>query len=137
MNEPPDESVAGGAALFDEKSFYLEEFYGKSLLFALIPPGGERLGELDSLVRTLRELGRHQARCIVIVSTDSLARMIRRLGRLAPRTEPPVFNPSAGLRSRPYPPDSAVSQIWRALSAGSIVVAAADTSKPAPRSTLR
>jgi N-acetylglutamate synthase-like GNAT family acetyltransferase len=131
MNEPPNESVAGGAALFDEKSFYLEEFYGKSLLFALIPPGGERLGELDSLVRTLRELGRHQARCIVIVSADSLARMIRRLGRLAPRTEPPVFNPSAGLRSRPYPPDSAVSQIWRALSAGSIVVAAADTSKPA------
>ena len=38
MNEPPDESVAGGVALFDEKSFYLEEFYGKSLLFALIPP---------------------------------------------------------------------------------------------------
>ena len=56
MNEPPDESAAGGAALFDEKSFYLEEFYGKSLLFALIPPSGERLGELDSLVRTLREL---------------------------------------------------------------------------------
>ncbi len=131
MNEPPDESAAGGAALFDEKSFYLEEFYGKSLLFALIPPSGERLGELDSLVRTLRELHRHQARCIVIVSTEALARIMRRLGRLAPRAEPPVFNPGAGLRSRPYPPDSAVAQIWRALSAGSIVVAAADTKKPA------
>jgi len=132
MNEPPDESAAGGgAALFDEKSFYLEEFYGKSLLFALIPPGGERLGELDSLVRTLRELRRHQARCIVIVSANALARMMRRLGRLAPRAEPPVFNPGAGLRSRPYPPDSAVARIWRALSAGSIVLAVADTNKPA------
>jgi N-acetylglutamate synthase-like GNAT family acetyltransferase len=131
MNEPLDESAAGtGAALFDEKSFYLEEFYGKSLLFALIPPSGERLGELDSLVRTLRELRRNQARCIVIVSADALARIMRRLGRLAPRAEPPVFNPGAGLRSRPYPPDSAVARIWRALSAGSIVVAVADTNKP-------
>jgi N-acetylglutamate synthase-like GNAT family acetyltransferase len=119
MNEPLDESAAGTRApLFDEKSFYLEEFYGKSLLFALIPPSGERLGELDSLVRTLRELRRNQARCIVIVSAD------------APRAEPPVFNPGAGLRSRPYPPDSAVARIWRALSAGSIVVAVADTNKP-------
>ncbi|MGH7913658.1 MAG: hypothetical protein ACREPW_03265, partial [Candidatus Binataceae bacterium] len=131
MNEPSVEAAVGGAALFDEKSFYLEEFYGKSLLFALIPPSGERLGELDSLVRTLRELRRHQARCIVIVSADTLGRIMRRLGRLAPGAEPPVFNPGAGLRSRPYPPDSAVARIWRALSAGSIVVAAADTTKPA------
>ena len=119
MNEPLDESAAGtGAALFDEKSFYLEEFYGKSLLFALIPPSGERLCELDSLVRTLRELRRNQTRCIVIVSADALARIMRRLGRLAPRAEPPVFNPGAGLRSRPYPPDSAVARIWRALQRG-------------------
>lgn len=133
MSEPLDESAAGGggAALFDEKSFYLEEFYGKSLLFALIPPSGERLGELDSLVRTLRELRRHQARCIVIVPVDALARVMRRLGRLAPAAEPPVFNPGAGLRSRPYPPDSAVALIWRSVSAGSVVVAAADTGKPA------
>ena len=130
MNEPLDQSAAGGAALFDEKSFYLEEFYGKSLLFALIPPSGERVGELDPLVRTLRELRRNQARCIVIVPADALARIMRRLGRLAPRAEPPIFNPGAGRRSRPYPPDSAVARIWRVLSAGSIVVAAADTLKP-------
>lgn len=130
MNEPLDQSAAGGAALFDEKSFYLEEFYGKSLLFALIPPSGERVGELDPLVRTLRELRRNQARCIVIVPADALARIMRRLGRLAPRAEAPIFNPGAGRRSRPYPPDSAVARIWRVLSAGSIVVAAADTLKP-------
>jgi N-acetylglutamate synthase-like GNAT family acetyltransferase len=131
MNEPSDLLAGGAAPQFDEKSFYLEEFYGKSLLFALIPPSGERLGELDSLVRTLRELRRNQARCIVIVSPNALARVMRRLGRLAPRAEPPVFKPGTGLRSRPYPPDSAVARIWRALTAGSIVVAAADTSKPA------
>ena len=131
MHEPLDGQAADATAQFDEKSFYLEEFYGKSLLFALIPPSGERLGELDSLVRTLRMLRRNQTRCIVIVSADALARVMRRLGKLAPRAEPPVFNPGAGLRSRPYPPDSAVAQIWRALSARSIVVAVADTGKPA------
>ena len=131
MSERPVESPTGGSPVFDEKSFYLEEFYGKSLLFALIPPSGERLGELDSLVRTLRELRRHQARCIVIVSPGALGRVMRRLGRIAPTGDPPVFNPGAGLRSRPYPPDSAVARIWRALSAGSIVVAVADTNDPA------
>jgi N-acetylglutamate synthase-like GNAT family acetyltransferase len=131
MHEPLDGQAADATAQFDEKSFYLEEFYGKSLLFALIPPSGERLGELDSLVRTLRMLRRNQTRCIVIVSADALARVMRRLGKLAPRAEPPVFNPGAGLRSRPYPPDSAVARIWRALSARSIVVAVAATGKPA------
>lgn len=123
--------ATASAALFNEKSFYLEEFYGKSLLFALIPPSGERLGELDSLVRTLRELRRNQTRCIVIASRNALGRVMRRLGRLAPAGEPPVFNPAAGLRSRPYPPDSAVARIWQGLRAGSIVVGAADTNDPA------
>jgi N-acetylglutamate synthase-like GNAT family acetyltransferase len=118
------------APLFTEKTFYLEEFYGKSLLFALIPPSGERLSELDSLVRTLRELRRNQTRCIVIASAKALPRLTRRLGRLAPRGAPPRFNPSRGLRTRPYPPDSAITEIWRALRAGSIVAAAAETSDP-------
>ena len=100
MNEPLDQSAAGGAALFDEKSFYLEEFYGKSLLLALIPPSGERVGELDPLVRTLRELRRNQARCIVIVPADALARIVRRLGRLAPRAEPQFLIPAPGRRWR-------------------------------------
>lgn len=131
MSEAAESTAAASAALFNEKSFYLEEFYGKSLLFALIPPSGERLDELNSLVRTLRELHRNQARCIVIASRNALDRIMRRLGRLAPSAEPPVFNPTAGLRSRPYPPDSAVARIWHGLRAGSIVVAAADTNKPA------
>jgi N-acetylglutamate synthase-like GNAT family acetyltransferase len=129
MNEPIQAQQAGEIQ-FDEKSFYLEDFYGKSLLFALIPPSGERLGELDALVRTLRELRRNQSRCIVIASPGALGRVMRRLGRLAPSAEPPVFNPGAGLRSRPYPPDSAIARIWQALTARSIVVAVADTGKP-------
>lgn len=120
-------AVPGAGSPFSEKTFYLEEFYGKSLLFALLPPAGERLGELDSLVRTLRELRRNQTRCIVIVSDHVLPRLMQRMGKLAPRFAPPIFNPAKGLRSRPYPPDAAVAQIWQGLSAGSIIVAAADT----------
>jgi amino-acid N-acetyltransferase len=116
--------------LFTEKTFYLEEFYGKSLLFALVPPAGDRLAELDSLVRTFRELRRNQTRCIVVASARTLARVMRRLGRLAPRTEPPVFDPAKGLRTRPYPPDSAITEIWQGLRAGSIVVAGAETNDP-------
>ncbi|MGA7870255.1 MAG: GNAT family N-acetyltransferase [Candidatus Binatus sp.] len=111
------------APVFTEKTFYLEEFYGKSLLFALIPPAGQRISDLDSLLLTLRELRRNQTRCVVIVSPSALPKLMRRLGRLAPKEPPPVFNPSDGLRSRPYPPDSAVAEIWARLRAGSIVVA--------------
>ncbi|HSU91989.1 MAG TPA: GNAT family N-acetyltransferase [Sporolactobacillaceae bacterium] len=111
------------ARLFSEKTFYLEEFYGKSLLFAFIPPTGQRIADFDSLVLTLRELRRNQSRCVVIVSPSALPKLLRRLGRLAPKEPPPIFNPSDGLRSRPYPPDSAVAEIWERLRAGSIVVA--------------
>ncbi|MGH7000411.1 MAG: hypothetical protein ACREEA_02785, partial [Stellaceae bacterium] len=112
--------------VFTEKAFYLEEFYGKSLLFALIPPSGERLAELDALVRTLRELKRNSTRCILIASAAALPRLIRRLGRLAPRDDVPTFNPARGLRTRPYPPDSAITQIWRGLRAGALVIAAVE-----------
>jgi N-acetylglutamate synthase-like GNAT family acetyltransferase len=113
-----------------EKAFYLEEFYGKSLLFALVPPVGQRMSDFDSLVKTLRELRRNQTRCVVIVSPSALARVMRRLGKMAPPEAPPIFNPVAGLRTRPYPPDSAVAQIWHALRAGSIVVASTSTDDP-------
>ncbi|MGH7932879.1 MAG: GNAT family N-acetyltransferase [Candidatus Binataceae bacterium] len=122
--QPP--RTSSKVPLFTEKTFYLEEFYGKSLLFAMVPPSGERLSELDSLVRTLRELRRNQTRCIVIASASALPRLMRRMGRLIPRIEPPMFNPAKGLRTRPYPPDSAVARIWQGLRAGSIVVAAAE-----------
>jgi len=115
------------APVFTEKTFYLEEFYGKSLLFALIPPAGERISDLDSLVRTLRELRRNQTRCIVIVAKSALPRLMRRMGRIAPDGPPPMINPAHGLRTRPYPPDSAVAQIWRGLRTGSIIVAATET----------
>ncbi len=111
------------APSFSEKSFYLEEFYGKSLLFALVPPAGSHGNEFNSLIRTLRELRRNQTRCIVIVSPSALHKLLKRMGRMAPAGPIPVFNPSLGLRSRPYPPDSAVAQIWEGLRAGSIVVA--------------
>ena len=119
-----------GAPVFTEKTFYLEEFYGKSLLFALIPPVGQRITDFDSLVQTLRELRRNQTRCVVIVSPSALPKLMRRLGKLAPQEPPPIFNPSLGLRTRPYPPDSAVAEIWARLRAGSIVVASTSPDDP-------
>lgn len=107
---------------FTEKTFYLEEFYGKSLLFALVPPVGQRMSDFDSLLKTLRELRRNQTRCIVIVSPSALPLVMRRMGKMAPH-EAPIIDPTSGLRTRPYPPDSAVAKIWHALKAGSIVVA--------------
>ncbi len=136
MTEPPAVSRPVPAAEPDarraprplnEKNFYLEEFYAKGLLFALVPPAGQRLSELDSLARALRELVRNQTRCILIAAEDVLPRVLRRMGRLAPRQTPPIFNPTRGLRTRPYPPDSAVTQIWRILRAGRIAVAGART----------
>ena len=130
MSEPRSSPRARGP-VFTEKTFYLEEFYGKSLLFALVPPVGERLVQLDSLVRTLRELRRNQTRCIVVAAATAIPTLIRRLGRLAPRDAIPSFNPANGLRTRPYPPDSAITEIWRGLRAGSIVIVSAVTEDPA------
>src|SRR5215471_3004930 len=129
MNETQMVSRRSGP-VFTEKSFYLEEFYGKSLLFALVPPSGEWLSELDSLNRTLGELRRNQTRCIIIASTSALPRLTRRLGRRAPRHVPLRFNPATGLRSRPYPPDSAISALWQALRAGPIVAAEVEADDP-------
>jgi N-acetylglutamate synthase-like GNAT family acetyltransferase len=130
MNENQVASRKTGP-VFTEKSFYLEEFYGKSLVFALVPPSGERLSELHSLNRTLRELRRNQTRCIVIASTRAMSRLMRRLGRLAPRQGPLRFNPAVGVRSRPYPPDSAISALWAGLQTGPIVLAEAEAEDPA------
>ncbi|MGH7813142.1 MAG: GNAT family N-acetyltransferase [Candidatus Binataceae bacterium] len=111
-----------GTPVFIEKTFYLEEFYGKSLLFAFIPPAGNRIADYDALVRTLRELRHNHTPCVVVVSPAALPKLMRRLGRLAPEGPPLVFNPSQGMRSRPYPPDFAVAAIWERLRAGQVVV---------------
>jgi len=124
------ETIVAAAAPLNEKAFYLEEFYGKSLLFALIQPDPARLRDLDSLISALRVLVRNQTRCIVIASEAMLPRLRRRMGQLASRYAPPVFDPAHGLRSRPYPPDSTVAQIWQSLRAGGAVVGAARSADP-------
>jgi N-acetylglutamate synthase-like GNAT family acetyltransferase len=133
-NQAALRAAAGGllhrAAPLSEKGFYLEEFYGKGLLFALIPPAGQRLSDLDALAHALRDLVRNQTRCILIAAEEVLPRVLRRMGRIAPAQAPPIFDPARGLRTRPYPPDSAVTQIWRVLRAGRIVVAGARTPDP-------
>jgi N-acetylglutamate synthase-like GNAT family acetyltransferase len=123
--------IESGAPVFSEKTFYLEEFYGKSLLFALVPPSGDQARELDWLVLTLRELRRNLTRCIVIVSSQTVTRLIRRLGRNLYSASPALFNPAKGRRTRPYPPDSSVAAIWQGLRRSSIVIGAAETTDPA------
>ena len=113
-----------------EKNFYLEEFYGKSLVFVLVPPAGERLSELDSLNRTLRELRRNQTRCILIATRRSLPNVTRRLGSIAPRHEPLRYNPTTGIRSWPYPPDSAIAALWSALRKSRLIAAEVETDSP-------
>jgi N-acetylglutamate synthase-like GNAT family acetyltransferase len=128
---PAEPGILPSAGPLNEKAFYLEEFYGKGLLFALIPPAGQRLRDLDALARALRELVRNQTRCILIAAEDVLPRTVKKMGRIAPRQPPPIFDPAHGLRSRPYPPDSAITQIWRALRAGRIAVAGVRTTDAA------
>ncbi len=130
---PPRTAEAGiaeRAKPLSEKAFYLQEFYGKGLLFALIPPAGQRLRDVDALARALRELVRNQTLCILIANEDVLPRVMRKIGRIAPRQPPPIFDPARGLRTRPYPPDSAVTRIWSVLKAGRIAVAGVHTNDP-------
>jgi len=115
---------------FTEKSFYLEEFYGKSLLFALIPPAGSTARDLVPIVRTIRDLRRNQSRCIVILPEFAAGKLVRMMRRHAPPEAVPVFNPARGLRSRPYPPDSAVAEIWRGLRGDRMMIGAVATRDP-------
>src|SRR5260370_6447351 len=65
-----------------------------------------------------------------IVAPRGLQRVRGRRGTRGPREPPPMIDPTSGLRTRPYPPDSAVAKIWHALKAGSIVVASTSTNDP-------
>ena len=113
MSEPQRTTTGGGGGQPDatrasgplnEKTFYLEEFYGKGLLFALVPPAGQRLSDLDSLARALRELVRNQTRCILIAAEDVLPRVLRRMGRLAPRQSRPSSTPPGDCAPVPIRP---------------------------------
>ncbi len=113
------------------KKFYLEEFYGKSLLFTLIPPPRGAPAIFIRCSRTVRELRRNRARCVGDRLASDPAKIVARMGRM----RPPVFDPAR--RSRPYPPDAAVAAIWQTLRAGSIVVAGAAAKAPARADHLR
>jgi amino-acid N-acetyltransferase len=116
---------------FSEKSFYLEEFRGKALLFALIPPAGRRLSELSSLVKTLRELRRNQTPCLVAADRDATPMLLRRIGRLSSQLSPHIFTPAHRItRRRPYPADSALGELWLELSVTALAIISIESEEP-------
>ncbi len=115
---------------FSEKSFYLEEFHGKSLLFALIPPAGRKLSELSALVKTLRELKRNQTRCVVVAGSAAIPAVLRRTARLKPHLASHTFVPTRRIARRPYPPDSALGELWLELSENALVVISVESDEP-------
>jgi N-acetylglutamate synthase-like GNAT family acetyltransferase len=59
-----------------------------------------------------------------------MSHLIKRLGRSAPASGPLRFNPTAGIHSRPYPPDSAISAIWESFRNNRIVLVEAAAREP-------
>jgi N-acetylglutamate synthase-like GNAT family acetyltransferase len=127
----PDSKGSLPKSPFSEKSFYLEEFRGKSLLFALISPAGRRFSELSALVKTLRELKRNQTRCLVAADPGATAALLRRIGRLRPRISAQTFAPARRTGRRPFPPDSALGELWLELSVNALVVTGVKSDEPA------
>ncbi len=113
--------------LFSEKSFYLQQFRRRSLLFALVPPAGSRSAELNSLLKTLRELKRNQTRCVVVATENALPTVTKRLSRLKPESVNQILIPVQYQRWHPYPPDTTIGELWLALSRSAIALVAIKT----------
>ena len=114
---------------FLEKSFYLDEFHEKTLVFALAPgPVDER--ELAEFLNIARELIREDARLIIVVGDAEIARRIEgRFRRLAAASfSDPLFLDGEDSRRRTIvvevrPPEldlSALMRLWSLLRAGPI-----------------
>ena len=115
---------------FLEKSFYLDEFHEKTLLFALAP-GPVDENELAGFFTIARELIREDARIVVVVGDGETARKLEgRFRRLAAASlSEPLFPDAEDGRRRsivvevraPDPLDlSSLMRLWSLLRAGPI-----------------
>src|SRR5258706_16405963 len=76
-------ALSAGEEEFLEKSFYLDEFHEKTLIFA-VAPGCTDEGDLARFLTTARELIRENAHLVVVVGEAEMARKLEgRFRRLA------------------------------------------------------
>lgn len=124
-------SAGSGEDEFLEKSFYLDEFHEKTLLFAIAPGPTDEV-ELSSFFTTSRELIREDARLIVVVGDAETARRLEsRFRRLASasRSEPLFAEDEERRRQTivvetrsPEPELESLMRLWSLLRAGPIAV---------------
>ncbi len=116
---------------FSEKSFYLDEFHEKTLLFALAPGSADETGLAD-FTTTARELLRGEVRLVVLVSDAETARRIEgRFRRLAAASlseplfpeDPPGRRAGIVVEARDPEPEVAVLlRLWSLLRFGPLAV---------------
>lgn len=116
---------------FLEKSFYLDEFHEKTLLFA-VAPGPIDEGEISSFLSTARELIREDARLVVVVGDAETARKLEgRFRRLASASlSEPLFAEEEERRRRTIvvearalePEIESLLRLWSLLRSGPIAV---------------
>jgi amino-acid N-acetyltransferase len=124
-------ALSAGEEEFLEKSFYLDEFHEKTLLFA-IAPGTTDEASLASFLATMRELVREDARIVVVVAEPETARRLEgRFRRLAAASlSEPLFPTEDAEKRRsivveartPEPDLSSLMRLWSLLRAGPIAV---------------
>ncbi len=126
---------------FDEKQFYLDEFRGRTLLFAVPVEELARDADYEGLAAVIRALLTNDARVLLVISSpDSsggeqlLRRLQRRLGPLVFRDETLPLFPQRGARASAFSqlnPDAFVTpatatavltSIWAALRRGPLCV---------------
>lgn len=147
MTQPAPVSSASDL-LFSEKEFYLDEFRGRTLVFALPLREFTDDDAFDTLGATARELLRNDTRVLLIFGGTSrlsgeqlLRRLQRRLGPVLFREETlPLFAPGRGARGRaatfaqlsahelgdPEQSVATLSMVWGILRGGPLFVGAVE-----------
>jgi amino-acid N-acetyltransferase len=123
-------AASSGEEEFLEKSFYLDEFHEKTLMFALAPGQADEAGLVGCLT-TVRELMREEARLVMVVGdADTARRLEARFRRLAAASLSEPLFPEDSERRRsivvevlPEETDlQPLMRLWSLLRAGPIAV---------------
>jgi N-acetylglutamate synthase-like GNAT family acetyltransferase len=140
MASPAQRSVPVVEA-FDEKQFYLDEFRGRTLLFAIPAEDLAREADYERLAAVIRALLTNDSRVLMVVSCPDesggeqlLRRLQRRLGRLIFRDDTLPLFPQRGARASAFSqlsPDAfatpagataVLTNVWAVLRRGPLCV---------------